>query len=569
MKDGGETQKIIIYQLLPRLLNKNNTNRPNGSLEENGCGKMNGVTCSILRKIKSLGVTHVWYTGLLEHATQTNYSAYGIACDNASVVKGKAGSPYAIKDYYDIDPDLAVKPADRMQEFENLLERTHKAGLRFIMDFVPNHVARQYHSDARPLGVKDLGDDDDASRAFSAQNNFYYIPGEAFHSPVETEMPYEENPAKATGNDNFSPFPGRDDWYETVKLNYGVDYVNGRTSHFQPIPDTWKKMTDILLFWAQKGVDGFRCDMAEMVPVEFWNWAITKVHDLYPDLVFIAEVYNPGDYRRYVEMGHFDYLYDKVGLYDTLRDVTCGRKSAAAITSCWQGLGDLQPHMLNFLENHDEQRIASDFFAGSGVKGRAALVVSCCMNANPFMVYAGQELGERGMDAEGFSGCDGRTTIFDYWSVPTLYRYFYQSEDKLQPDEKVLRVFYQQILKLANSEKAIRKGCFFDLMYANYDHPQTFDACKQYAFFRKWEDELLLFCANFDNTFHSVEINIPKHAFVYLGIPSGRYAAKNLLTGEESFICFQPDHAVQVSIGAYSGTIIKVKLSPEKLEYNS
>lgn len=74
---------------------------------------------------------------------------------------------------------------------------------------------------------------------------------------------YKEYPAKATGNNRFDAYPNINDWYETVKLNYGIDYQNGNTPHFNPIPDTWTKMLDILLFWAGKNIDGFRCDMAE------------------------------------------------------------------------------------------------------------------------------------------------------------------------------------------------------------------------------------------------------------------------------------------------------------------
>ena len=164
--------KFIIYQVLPRLFgNYNTTNKPNGSLEENGCGKFNSFTTKALKEIKSLGVTHVWYTGIIEHATQTDYTAFGIRKDHPAIVKGRAGSAYAIKDYYDVDPDLSENVQDRMGEFERLVERTHGAGLKVIIDFVPNHVARQYGSDAKPEGVIDLGETDLTDYAFHSKNN--------------------------------------------------------------------------------------------------------------------------------------------------------------------------------------------------------------------------------------------------------------------------------------------------------------------------------------------------------------------------------------------------------------
>jgi glycosidase len=414
-----------------------------------------------------MGVSHIWYTGVIRHATQTDYKAYGIPGQHPAVVKGKAGSPYAIADYYDIDPDLAVHVDKRMQEFEQLVERTHKAGMKVIIDFVPNHVARQYHSICKPEGVKDLGEDDNPQMGFDPQNNFYYCPGERF-TPYfdlyhgETE-PYMEEPAKATGNDCFNNAPGMNDWYETVKINYGLDYYAGRVGHFNPIPNTWSKMTDILLFWARKGVDGFRCDMAEMVPAEFWRWATDKVKFAHPDLIFIGEVYNPAEYRNYLGAG-FDYLYDKVGMYDTVRDVICGRQSTHAITGAWQQTDDIRDHMLYFLENHDEQRIASSFFAGNGRKGVPGLVVSALLQQNPLMIYAGQEYGERGMDKEGFSGHDGRTTIFDYWSIDTLVR---AAKRKLTKEEKSLKEVYDKVMTIAATEKTVAEGVCFDLMYVN------------------------------------------------------------------------------------------------------
>jgi glycosidase len=534
------SEKIVIYQVLPRLFgNDKAVNIPNGSLEENGVGKLSAFTHKVLQEIKKMGFTHIWYTGLLEHATQTDYSGYGIPKDHPAVVKGKAGSPYAIKDYYDIDPDLAENVPERMAEFEALVERTHQAGLKMIIDFVPNHVARQYHSDAQPEGVADLGENDNAQVSFDIHNNFYYIPGQALSPDFSLETDggaYSEFPAKVTGNDCFSAHPGRNDWYETIKLNYGIDYLNGQHGQFDPIPDTWHKMGDILQFWASKNIDGFRCDMAEMVPVAFWAWTIPRVKQQFTNILFIAEVYNPARYRDYLQTGKFDYLYDKVGLYDTLRAVVCGHQSAQAITNCWQSVDDIQPFMLNFLENHDEQRIASDFFAGAPEKALPALVVSACMNKNPLMIYAGQELGEKGMEAEGFSGLDGRTTIFDYWSVGTLRTWYNKGQintELLTTDQKTLYAYYMKVLTLCNQSQAIREGGFYDLMYVN-PPSAYFNPDKQFAFMRRSGKEILLIVANFDDRDVEVHVFLPENVFAYFEFDETKIAsAQDLLTGEK------------------------------------
>lgn len=561
-------EKIIIYQVFTRLFgNQVLTCKANGSIDENGCGKMDNFTEQALAEIKKLGTTHIWYTGVIAHATQTDYTRYGLSKDHPAVVKGKAGSPYAIKDYYDIDPDLAVNVDKRMEEFEALVARTHEAGMKMIIDFVPNHVARQYKSLAKPEGVKDLGEDDDTTVSFSPNNNFYYIPGEVLKGDIDLYDPeagrYTEKPAKATGNNKFDAWPNRTDWYETIKLNYGVDYYNNTGCHFSPIPNTWTKMLDILLFWASKGIDGFRCDMAEMVPCEFWGWAIPKVKENHPDIIFIAEVYNPQEYRNYIFNGHFDYLYDKVGLYDTLRAVISNGASATAITGCWQSVNDIQSHMLNFLENHDEQRIASEYFAGNAHKAFPGMIVSACMNTNPVMIYFGQELGESGMDTEGFSGRDGRTTIFDYWSIDSIRRWTNHGRFNthlLNTKEKGIRNFYKTLLTICNEEKCISHGAFFDLMYVNMNGWQM-DEHKQYAFLRKYEDEVLLIAVNFGDMNMRVAINIPEHAFQYLSMPQmENIKVKDLLTGKEEKINFTSNKPVGTDLPANSGKILKIKL---------
>lgn len=538
--------KIIIYQILMRLYgNKNETRKANGTIEENGCGKMNNLSASELKKIRELGVTHVWYTGILRHASTTDYTSHGIPCQHPAVVKGKAGSPYAIADYYDVDPDLAVVVDKRMSEFERLVSRTHRAGLKVVIDFVPNHVARQYHSIAKPDGVRDLGEDDDTSAGFMPEkNNFYYCPGQAFMPYLDlyhgAKEPYQEMPAKATGNDCFHNSPTRNDWYETVKLNYGVDYYAGGVGHFTPIPDTWHKMLHILLYWASKRVDAFRCDMAEMVPAEFWDWAIAKVKEKYPEVAFIAEVYNPQKYRRYIAAG-FDYLYDKVGMYDAVRDVVCHRRDVGAITEAWQQTDDIGQHMLYFLENHDEQRVASDFFAADGRKAVPALVACALMRQNPFMIYFGQEWGEKGMDAEGFSGHDGRTTIFDYWSFGA------QAERDAE-----LEMTYRHVLNIAKSERAVTDGLSFDLMYVNRQ------CCRQYAFLRKAENELLLVLTNFDDAAACVNLLLPEHAFNYLDISEGTYLMTDLLSGQSMEAVLQRNQSVNITIKPRGAQIWKI-----------
>lgn len=548
-------KKIIIYQVFTRLFgNRNNTCKCNGTVAENGCGKMSFFSEKILKQIKAKGVTHIWYTGVIRHASATDYSSFGIPTQHPAVVKGKAGSPYAITDYYDIDPDIADNVPDRMKEFEALIKRTHRCGLGFIMDFVPNHVARQYHSIAKPDSVIDLGEDDDKGMGFSADNNFYYCVNTPFDPEFDVCFEgrrYEEFPAKATGNDRFDNHPGRNDWYETVKLNYGVDYCDagGRSYHFDPIPDTWNKMTDILLYWASKGIDGFRCDMAEMVPAEFWRWAIGRVKAEYPKILFIAEVYNPAEYRNYISSG-FDYLYDKVGMYDTMRAVIRGEAPAVAISNAWQSVDDINGHMLYFLENHDEQRIASDFFAGNAFKAIPAVMVNALMRQNPFMLYAGQEYGERGMDHEGFSGCDGRTTIFDYWTVKSLYK-GYQHSVELTDDERNLNATYTKILNLALHEKTVGRGEFFDLMYVNQS------LTRQYAFIRKYKNEVLIVIVNFSDEDVKVSVNIPEHAFDYLGIDKKKYSVTELLNDCKLELDFSEQQKITDTIDAYSGNAYK------------
>ena len=557
---------MVIYQIFTRLFgNKTCANIPGGTLEQNGSAKMNDIDDRVLRHIAQLGISHVWYTGVIRHATQTDYSACGIPRQHPDVVKGKAGSPYAIADYYDIDPDLAEDVSRRMEEFQALVERTHRQGMKVVVDFVPNHVARQYQSIARPAGVRDLGEDDNPNVGFSWQNNFYYLNG-PFAPPTAPErasseergasINYIEQPARATGNDCFTCQPSRGDWYETVKLNYGIDYLGGHAEHFDPIPDTWRKMLDILMFWAAKGIDGFRCDMVFMVPVAFWRWAIPQVKAACPAILFIGEIYDPAIYRDYIAAG-FDYLYDKVGMYDCLHDIYCHGRRAADITYQWQATDDISGHMLRFLENHDEQRFHSPFFAANRSE-LPALLVSALLQKGPFMLYFGQEVGEQGMDAEGFSGRDGRTTIFDYWHLPSIDRAYFNRR-KLTGQERSRMELYQKVLNMKERERAFSEGMTFDLMYVN---PHIGHAV--FAFLRKHEGELMLVVANFSDQRQEPLVNIPRHAFEVMGIDEGEYGATDLLTGESLALSLKADGAVNVSVEPWGGRVYKMNLNEQQ-----
>ncbi len=459
--------KFILYQMLPRVFGQREW-VPGGTYEQNGSGKMADITDTVLAGLRdNLHVSAVWYTGIIEHATRTSFA--GIEPCHPDLVKGQAGSPYAITNYFDVAPELATNPDNRMQEFEVLVARTHGAGLKVVMDYVPNHVFRQFQ------------------KPFSTVN-FYTLYGQTLHLPFQTS--YCESPALGTGNCPTDASPSKYDWYDTVKLNYDNKL-------------TWNIMLDVLLFWAGKGVDGFRCDMVELVPADFFRWAFAQVRHKFPRTFFIAEVYDKNNYHRYADAG-FDYLYDKSGFYDALRETCAGNRPAYWLTQEWQFLGDLQPHMLNFLENHDEQRLASDFFLGSGRKALAPLSVSLLFNTAPFMIYFGQEYGERGMLEEGYSGRDGRTSIFDYCSLSG------ERDDYLYER-------YKELTQLA-ATPLFAQGKTYDLMWLNHagDH---FDPAHQFAFMRGHDGKGALVVANFADREVDVRINISDDAFAYLGIP--------------------------------------------------
>ncbi|MES2279679.1 MAG: alpha-amylase family glycosyl hydrolase [Bacteroidota bacterium] len=561
--------KLVIYQLLPRLFGNTVTlNKVYGSIEENGVGKFNNITDKALQEIRLLGFTHVWYTGVIEHATMTDYSAYGIPNDDPDVIKGRAGSPYAIKDYYDVDPDLAVDVPNRMAEYEALIKRTQANGLLVMMDFVPNHVARSYHSDVKPDGIRDFGADDDNTKVFDGQNDYYYIPGQAFVTPAgynpggdEFKHPlkdghYEENPARATGNDVFSATPSINDWFETVKLNYGVDYQNGWQAHFDPIPSVWNKMYDILHYWASKGVDGFRCDMVEHVPMEFWGWVIGRLKEQFPALIFIGEAYDVREYKNYIYNGKFDYLYDKTGLYDAVFRLTRNEGSVWDINKVWNyDARGMDEHMLRFMENHDEYRIASGAFAGNPWLAIPGMIVTATLSVGPVMVYSGQEVGEAADGSEGFSGADGRTTIFDYWGIPSLQKWVNNGKydgGALDGGQSALRFFYHKLLLATRENEAIRLGDFYELMLEN-QHNAGFDD-KVYVYLRYTTKQRIMIIANFNREQRQLNVKLPADLCERLGV-SGRVVFTDVLS-DVKFITNEIANGLDMSLPATGGVML-------------
>ena len=539
--------KVIIYQMLPRLWgNIGGKNIKNGTLKDNGCGKFSSIDTISLEYLRSLGVSHVWYTGIIRHATAEDSD--GCTPSSADWVKGRAGSPYSITDYYDVNPYLADEPENRMEEFHKLVERTHAAGLKVIIDFVPNHVARDYGRFAAahpaPTGMAALGESDDKSVHWKDSNDFFYYPGIPLALPIQNQT-YMEMPAMASGN-SYTSSPGVNDWYDTIKLNYCDTHT-----------ETWEKMYDIVNFWAGQGVDGFRCDMVELVPPAFFKWLISRIKKDRPDLLFVAEVYQKTLYSKYIREIGFDLLYDKSGIYDTLRAIVEKNakdsgvpvedwQSAKRITWNWQSLGDLQPYMLNFLENHDEQRFASDFFGCDAGNSYAALYTALYLNNAPFMLYAGEEVGERGMDNEGFSGRDGRTSIFDWWapsSLTRLYKYIHGEKEALTPEEESMLDAYRKALKFAAEDNAVSKGTVYDLCYCNYAS-DGFNPDRHFAFLRDFEDETLLIVCNFSKNDADMKISIPEHAFNWMKMPES----------EE----FNHTTPVSVHVPATNGVIIKL-----------
>ncbi len=553
--------------------NTKTTNKPYGTIEENGVGKFNDINDTALKGIKELGTTHIWYTGIIEHAQLTDYTSYGIPLDDADVVKGRAGSPYSVKDYYDVDPDLAVEVKSRMKEFEALVDRTHAREMKVIIDFVPNHVARAYHSDAKPEDVQDFGEGDDKTVSFKPNNNFYYLPGQSFQSPkgynslgtnsfLTKDGRFDETPAKVSGNGSITPSPSANDWFEAVKLNYGLDIFNNGKTYFEPTPDTWLKMKEILVYWAMKKVDGFRCDMSEMVPVEFWHWVIPQVKAVNPEIIFIAEIYNPNQYRNYLDNGQFDFLYDKVQLYDTLRLLIGQKSSTEDIPEIQRSLKGINHNMVHFLENHDEQRIASPFFAGDSWKAIPALVISATIDKGPMMIYFGQEVGEPARGEQGFQNIEkeGVTSKMDYWGVPEHQKWVNGGKfdgGALSDEQKQLRQAYSDILTLSAENNAISNGDYYDLTEVN--RLENNFSNKVHAFVRVFGDERLVIISGFNSKVEHLRVQLTDEIVQKLQLKKEEnYIARDLLrSGTE--VGINESFSFELDMPPYSSLILKIK----------
>ncbi len=557
--------KPVIYQVFTRLYgNKNTTNKPWGTKFENGVGKFSDFTDKALTDIKSLGVTHIWFTGVLHHNLIGDYQEYGIKNDDPDVVKGRAGSPYAIKDYYNVNPDLATHVENRLAEFEALIQRTHQHGMKVIIDIVPNHIARNYKSVSKPQGVSDFGAKDKTNLQYDKNNNFYYIIGENFKVPTpkhgykplggeshaKSDGIFIESPAKWTGNGSRKSQPDFNDWYETVKVNYGIkpngqkdfptlpDGYGDLTYHAhhtfwqdKQLPDSWYKFNDITQYWLNKGVDGFRYDMAEMVPVEFWSYLNSAIKTTNPKAAIIAEVYDPARYRNFIRLGKMDYLYDKVDFYDSVKDVMQGKSPAVAILKAQHKVLDIEKHMLHFLENHDEQRIASPEFAGDAKKGMPAMLVSTLISRSPTMLYFGQDLGEVAGENAGF-GKASRTSIFDYIGVPSHQRWMNSGAfdgGQSLPEEKQLRQFYVKLMKLSQLTSVANGE--YSALSVQTEHAN--DSESVLAFSRWHNKEKLIVISQFGENVIEASAQIPPSLIKQWATPDGEYIVTDLLSGRE------------------------------------
>ena len=550
---AAESPRPVIYQLMVRTFgNTSETRKTNGTLAENGCGKFNDINDAALKSLKTMGFTHVWLTGVLEQASGTAYP--NRPADAPDILKGIAGSPYAIKDYFDVCPDYAVDPDKRLEEFKSLLGRCRALGLKVIIDFVPNHVARSYDSDVKPDSSFGKGDNHDAF--FDRDNHFYYLrPTDAGGGPP-LKLPTAHLPGcdgtfapettfgRVTGNNVISWAPSINDWYETVKLNYGHDFTTGRATSALPGPDappnevpkTWRTMDEIIAYWQAMGVNGFRADMAHMIPMEFWRWSVKRARSRQADVFFSAEAYD-NDPAKLTD-GHvldellnagFDAVYDDPS-YDVLEGIYDSGKWANDLDPLTFTGGRFH-QSLRYAENHDEVRIASPKeWGGLGMEvGKPVSAVLFAMGRGAVMLYSGQEVGEPAAGTEGFGGDDARTTIFDYWSMPEFTKWTNGGKydgGRLSDEQKSLRDWYGKLIR-ATQSSAFTAGEFYGLNHANLENPdfgrvgeETASGHWLYAFLRhdRKSGQSFLIVANFhgSETLQNVRVRIPENACEFM-----------------------------------------------------
>jgi glycosidase len=549
----------VIYQLVVRLFgNTNETRATDGTITQNGSGHFADITDTALRELHSLGATHIWLTGAIRQATLTDWSSVDpmLAADDPDVVKGRAGSFYAIRDYYDVSPDLAVDPAHRMDEFDALVARIHAAHMEVVIDLVPNHVSRAYHSIVHPEW--DFGASDDQTHFFLASNDFFYVSG----GPLHLSHPSSWNPsgvvfdglfaredgsaghvARATGNDAATLTPSATDWYETVKLDYGADFTSSTTA-FTPMPTTWTLIDHVLAYWQARGVDGFRCDFAHYVPDPAWQWLLAQARARDPHAFFFAEAYD----RLPTLIGDgFDAVYDYVA-YNTVKDMYLGRAQQSDLDGVYGALGDPdRNHYVHYLENHDERRIASPIVTtggngDSGFGGASAAhqlaPIQYLWSGGPLLLLNGQEVGELGAGVEGFGGEDGRTTIFDYWSMPSMVAWVNGGAfdgGRLDAPSTALRAWYRDLFALAQ-DPAITSNRYWGLEY--FDRTSMFADCPDAFFtFARFEPNgarLIVVVANFaPSSATSGRIRIPMDLAAAAGLPATRVLTVRRVFGVE------------------------------------
>ena len=244
--------------------------------------------------------------------------------------KGTLGSYYAIADYKAINPEFGT-----MEDFQNFLAEAHKLGFRVILDCVANHTSP------------------DAKWIYECPADWYVR---------------DEN-----GNTVVNY-----DWYDIAELNYDKREV-------------WDAMADQMRFWMEKGVDGFRCDMACEVPFEFWQETIAGLRADYPGMYMLAE----GEEPRLHTVSDFDASY-AWELHHLLNSIARGEKNIPELLEYIQKDAANNPadaFRLMFTSNHDENSWAGTEFERMGDAAKLMAVLTFTLPNGQPLIYTGQEMG--------------------------------------------------------------------------------------------------------------------------------------------------------------------------------